>query len=235
MIRIVRSAVVSVIFSAVAVLIVWRVTTNHDLAALRDLNEKLEQQLEARQAMIDRLSRSRRVGHIEILDQAILEDGAVAETKVRFIELDDSGAELARQEFTVPGDVVFIDAWTVKFSHDAVADGDPLRGKTLILLRRMYSDRMAPIDGLPIDTPGAIPAGYTASEAARFEQLIWRNFWTYAADARKAAEMGIRVAQGEAVYKAVKTGQRYEFIVDADGGINLTPLAEGPALTRGGA
>jgi hypothetical protein len=235
MVRIVRSAVVAAILVAGGLFVVWRLTTNHGLAELQSLNAVLQQQLSARQAMIDRLSRSRRIGHVEIVDQTMMEDGAVAETKVRFIELDDAGAELARQEFTVPGDVMFIDAWTVKFAHDAVADGDPLRGKTLILLRRMYSDRMAPLDGLPIDTPGAVPAGYAASDAARFEQIIWRNFWTYAADAKKAADMGIRVAQGEAVYKAVKAGQRYELIVDADGGINLTPLAEESALTRGGA
>jgi hypothetical protein len=47
--------------------------------------------------------------------------------------------------------------------------------------------------------------------------------------------MGVRVAQGEAVYKPVKMGQSYELVVDAVGGMSLTPLApdEG-AITKAG-
>jgi hypothetical protein len=201
------------------------------IAELEALRQEMETRLAEREAMIRRLSRSQRVAHIEVVDQALAPstgegtlNRAVESTTIRFIELDDEGAELARQEMTVPGAVLFIDAWTVKFGQEDVALGHPLRGRTLVLLRRVYSDRMQPKDGIPIDTPGAVPAGYAASDMGRFEMGIWEQFWQIAGDAELAERMGVRVAQGEAVYKPVRAGQQFELVVDAAGGINLTPL-----------
>ena len=179
---------------------------------------------EARDAMIERLNRSRRVAHIQVLDQQVAPDGEVLWTDLLLIELDDDGSELAHQQFTLPGDVLFVDAWSVKFHHEDVADGHPLRGQTLVLLRRLYSDRMAPIDGYPLDVPGAIPPGYATGELAEFEKRGWEHFWELATDPAAAAAMGVRVAQGEAVYKPVRPGHVYELIVDAAGGMSLAPL-----------
>ena len=120
--------------------------------------------------------------------------------------------------------LAIVDAWSVKFHHDDVAAGHPLRGRTLLLLRRIYSDRMAPIDGYPIDVPGAIPPGYAVGEIASFEKRLWEHFWEIATDPRLASAMGVRVAQGEAVYKPLRVGQVYELIVDAAGGMSLLPL-----------
>ncbi|MHC4220166.1 MAG: hypothetical protein ACYSU7_17105 [Planctomycetota bacterium] len=41
---------------------------------------------------------------------------------------------------------------------------------------------------------------------------------------RLAAAMGVRVAQGEAVYKPLRPDQVYELTVDAAGGMSLLPL-----------
>jgi hypothetical protein len=185
----------------------------------------MRDRLAAHQAMIDRLSRSRRVAHIRVTAQEPDDRGGIATTDLEFIELDDQGAELGHQAFTIPGDVLFVDAWTVKFDHRDVAIGHPLSGRSLVLLRRIYSDRMAPVDGFSIDTPGAIPPGYVASEAGRFERQIWNDFWLLAGDAEQAQTRGVRVAQGEAIYKPVVAGKTYELLVDAAGGMNLTPLA----------
>lgn len=237
MLRVVRTTTVSAIVIALMLLGFWRYTVDQKQRAIDELNAlkvQLEQQLIARQEMIGRLSRARRMGHVEVLDQKHDSTGAAVETTVRFIELNDDGRELARQDFTIPGNVLFIDAWTVKFEPNDVAHGDPLRGKTLILLRRVYSDRMRPLEGLPIDTPGAIPAGYAASEPAKFEQQIWQDFWRLASDRAAAAALGIRVAQGEAVYQQVAPGQRYELIVDNAGGMSLAamPLKSDPRAAQ---
>jgi hypothetical protein len=124
----------------------------------------------------------------------------------------------------VPGDVLFVDAWTVKFDPSLVAEGDPLRGRSLVLLRRVYSDRMRPQDGIALDVPGAIPPGYAVGEVGAFERQLWSAFWNIASDASTAAEMGVRVAQGEAVYKPMRQGQTFELIADAIGGLSLRPL-----------
>jgi len=200
---------------------------------LSALNRDMEQRLEQRRQMIERLSRSHRIAHLKVTDQQSSADGSVISTSVLFIELDDQGTELARQYFTVPGDTVFVDAWTIKFDADAVAMGDPMRGRSLVLLRRIYSEQMTPADGEAIDTPGAIPPGYAASEQGQFEQRLWETFWELASNPDAASRMGVRVAQGEAVYKPVQLGQRFELVADAIGGLSLVPLgAEGPAVTQ---
>jgi hypothetical protein len=198
--------------------------TTRLMEELRAMNEDMRQRLAAREAMIDRLTRSRRLAHIEVRGQVAGPTGEVAETEVLFIELDDAGSELDRQAFTIPGDVLFVDAWTVKFPPLDVASGHPLFGRSLVLLRRIYSDRMAPRDGFAIDTPGAIPPGYAAADPGRLEQRLWDDFWRIASDRALADAIGVRVAQGEAVYKPVRTGQWYELVVDAAGGMSLTPM-----------
>ncbi len=114
-----------------------------------------------------------------------------------------------------------------------MAEGHPQRGRTLVLLRRIYSDRMAPSDGFAIDTPGPIPPGYAIGQTGNYQKRLWEYFWQLATDAQAAAAAGVRVAQGEAVYKPVRAGQIYELIVDGAGGMNLMPMpADDAALSR---
>ena len=89
---------------------------------------------------------------------------------------------------------------------------------------------MKPQDGFTIDTPGAIPPAYAASEVGDYERRLWKNFWLIAESAEAARESGIRIAQGEAVYKPVRAGQTYELILDAIGGISLKPLNASEAI-----
>jgi hypothetical protein len=223
-----RTLIVTAALCCVVALVFWRITVDQRdrmLAARDAMIEEMQTRLDERREMIDRLQRSHRLAHVHITDQRETSEGTL-ETDVLLIELEDDGTELARQAFTIPGPVLFIDAWTVKFDPEAVAIGHPLRGRSLVLLRRIYSERMPPAEGFAIDTPGAVPPAYAASEIGRFEQQVWEHFWEIASDAELAQDMLVRVAQGEAVYKHVQTGQRFELIVDAVGGISLTPLPE---------
>lgn len=236
---IIRTIIVTLALGGLVMLGYWQLMFDQQARAIKEL-EALKAQMEARlaerQAMIERLSRSRRIAHIQITDQKREPSGKVTDTSLLFIELDDRGAELGRQQFTIPGDVLFVDCWTVKFDPERVAEGHPMMGRTLVLLRRIFSDQLAPKDGAPIDTPGAIPPGYAASDVGEFEKRVWADFWTIATNPEIARQMGVRVAQGEAVYKPVRTGQTFELIADAVGGISLMPLAkdEDDALTRAG-
>ncbi len=204
-----------------------------------DLERQVKEEQEHRKRVMERLSRARRLGRLEVVKQhragdpaaQPLSPSAAAElqpqevvTTVEFIELDESGREIGRRRATVPGRTVFLDAWTVRFPGEGVAEADPLRGRSIALLRRIYSDRLAPADGIAIDTPGAVPDGYAASEGARFERALWKRFWSLATDPDAAAEQGVRVAQGEAVYKPVAAGQRYEVELENAGGLLLRPM-----------
>ena len=202
------------------------------------LEEEVRRQEELRRTMAELLGRTRRLGTLRVLKQhragdasatalspssaAELGDGEVI-TTVEFIEVDEAGRQVGVRRAELPGRVVFLDAWTVRFPQDRVAEDDPMRGRTVALLRRIYSDRMPPSQGVPIDTPGAVPDGYAASEGARFEQALWKRFWLLANDPAAAEAMGVRVAQGEAVYKPTAPGQRYDVELESSGGLTLKP------------
>ena len=236
MTAVVRTTIICVFLSVFAGLGYWKLTTDikqRTIDDLRALNADMQARLEQRQMMIDRLSRSRRIAHLMIGSQSMGEGETIEDTNITMIELDEDGAELARQHFTLPGDVIYVDAWTVKFGFEEVAHGHPLFGRSLVLLRRLYSENIAPVEGVEIDLPGAVPPGYATTDAGRFEQQLWRDFWDIATDAEKARSMGVRVAQGEAAYKKVRTGQSYELIVDSAGGMSLTPLEDQSVISLG--
>jgi hypothetical protein len=232
-----RTLVVTAVLAGLTIVAYFQIRADEQSRAMRELqaqNDRVKAKLAVRERMIDRLTRQRRLAHIKVLDQRVAADGGIDESSILFVELDDDGAEIGRRAFTIPGDVLFIDAWTAKFDHEQVAVGHPLRGCTLVLLRRMYSDRMAPADGFAIDTPGAIPAGYAASDMAAFERRVWEHFWEIGENAEMAAAMGVRVAQGEAVYRPIIAGRTYELRVDASGGMNFVPLTtEAPGSVSG--
>lgn len=223
----VRILLLTIVFGSVVGLFMWRGLLDRErqlLSEIDRLEDVMEAEMALRDAMIDRLGRTRRLARIRILSQELDPAGEIETTQLRFVELDDDGAELARQDYTLPGDVLFVDAWTVRFDHEQVATGDPFAGQSLVLFRRIYSDRMRPRDGIPIDTPGGIPEGYAVTEHARFERALWTRFWRLATDAEEARAMGVRVAQGEAVYKPVRKGQLFDLVAESAGGLTLVPI-----------
>src|SRR5262245_3211827 len=141
----IRFIVTTVLICGLLFLGYWRLTVDQQaktIAELQQLTGQMQEQLVARQALVERLSRSRRIAHLQITNQTLDDQGKVEHTTVLFVELDDDGAEIARQTFMVPGDVLFVDAWMIKFEAEKVAEGDPLRGHALVLLRRIYSDKL---------------------------------------------------------------------------------------------
>ena len=230
----IRVAVIVTVFGGLVIggMAWWTVDRENRLRAdIADLESRLAIEIATRDAAIERLGRDRRLARIEVLGQDE-SPGEGLETRLRFIELDDEGRELARRDLTIPGEVIHVDAWTARFDPERVAKGDdPLRDQTLVLLRRVYSDRIPPSDGVELDTPGAIPDGYAGSETARFEQGIWRRFWNLASDPAAARESGLRVAQGEAVYKPMRPGESYELRVEAVGGMTLVPVRSHASVT----
>ncbi|MCH2137799.1 MAG: hypothetical protein MK074_01955 [Phycisphaerales bacterium] len=227
MVRLQQRLLLALVLTGIGAASVWWVI---DSAAQRRISEleaqqaELEAEVVAFEAMIDRLGRARRLGQIEVLDQVT--DPATSEvlsTTVEFVELDDDGRAIGTQVATLPGDVIHVDTQTIRFPTDDVASGHPLRGATLVLLRRMYSDCIAPIDGVPLDVPGAVPPGYASEDGSHgaWAQGLWGSFWRLASDPAFAAAAGVRVAQGEAVYQQMSPGQVWQLDVDAAGGVTL--------------
>lgn len=136
---------------------------------------------------------------------------------------------------TLPGSEVYIDALVVTFERKLVEAGDGLKGKSLLLFRRAFGDLQKPVDGIPLfRRDGASPIPEVAQldpKPTDFERELWTRFWDYANDPRRAAENGIRLAQGEAPHVKVVPGQVYKLTLRASGGLEIQPRL--PAAVTG--
>ena len=146
-----------------------------------------------------------------------------------------SETPIFRRRLELPGEEVYIDALVVQFERPFVEAGDGLRGHSLLVFRRAFSDRMRPVDGIPLyrdpETPGEVPSIYAVDPVASdFERHIWSRFWTLASDPARAAAEGIRVAQGEAPHLRPREGQVYRLDLRASGGLEITPRLPGAVL-----
>ena len=62
-----------------------------------------------------------------------------------------------------------------------------------------------------------------------FEKGLWSDFWEFANDKTKAAEMGIRAANGEAVSIKVRETASYNVSLRASGALSISPADEAVA------
>lgn len=183
---------------------------------------RLERERNELNEVVRRLTREDRVADVIVTRQQKDDAGRIVSTEIEFIELDRDGHSLPARRFCLAGRVLYFDALVVKFDRQAVKAGDALKGKSLLLFRRIFSEECAPRDGPIIDADGEVPDVFRVNpRPSEFEKRLWSRFWSYAADPKLAAADGVRVAQGEAVYAPVTAGQRWTLTLDADGGLNL--------------
>jgi hypothetical protein len=195
---------------------------------LRKVNEDLVRERQELQQAVERLTGEDRVAEVRVLDQVRpgqVVDGRTADrtlTTIEFVELDSQQHPLPSQKFVIPDDVVFFDALVIKFDQKLVATGDALKGRSLALFRRVYGEHQNPSDGYPVDPTGDIPRVFRVHpEAGKFEQQLWAQFWSYATQPALAAQSGVRVAQGEAVYVPMQKGQLWTLTLQNNGGLNI--------------
>jgi len=218
------------ILASVAGWLGWRVWHSDALHAQEVA--KLQRELDAKQQEIDRLELAnkllkvdRRVARILVVDQTPASNGKPMTTKVRFEEVDGEGNPIGTpKELTIEGDVLYVDSWVVKFEDVFVEQGDPVRSASLVLFRRLFGERQAPSDGLAIDAPGERPSAYGgAGEMSATELEVWRDFWEFANDPRRAAALGVRAAHGEAPSMKLKRGAVYVVTLRSSGGLSIQP------------
>ncbi len=182
-----------------------------------------EEEIRRLHEVVDRLEAERRIA--DISDVEAVRDPYAGESLVRFRfqEYGPDGTALPPRTFTVAGREVYFDALVIQFDREHVKAGDVLRGKSLLLYRRVFGDRQRPADGVPIDpaAPDGVPAAYRLSPGAAgaFGRELWADFWSLAADPARAAAAGVRVAQGEAVYARLEPGRSYRLTIDHAGGV----------------
>ena len=185
-------------------------------------NDRLRRERQELAAVVQRLRLEKRVADVEVLEQQTDNAGQVLRTTLKLSEIGRDGTALPAQVFDIPGRVPHFDALVIKFQDDYVERGDPLRGASLALFRRVYGESQAPEDGYWLGRPGDVPDVYRVSPTpSALEVGLWNDFWQYATDPARAAVAGVRVAQGEAVYAPMSTGERWRLTLEVDGGLNL--------------
>ncbi len=96
---------------------------------------------------------------------------------------------------------------------------------------RLFTEAVSPSEGYPLsplDDRG-VPQLYDRVQppagglSLREYRDVLRRFWELANAPDEAAEYGIQVVQGQAVFTEYEVGRFYSIFVEADGGLTIRP------------
>lgn len=198
-------------------------------AQVAQLNSELKvktEQLEKLETSLRLLKTDQRLARLDVLDIQKDDQDKVLKSSLQFIELSPAGDRISPpKRFELPGDVVYIDNWIIKFDDAFVEKADLQRGTSLCLFKRIFSEQQKPTEGFPLDEVGMRPQAYArGGQLSAFEKRLWADFWRFANDPAEAAKMGIRAANGEAVSIQVRPGKSYAIELRASGGLSIKPI-----------
>jgi hypothetical protein len=229
-IRLFVRSVVLVAVAAASVYLAYELVVKPQRALQYQISEqketilKLEQEKQRLEAYLKILKHVDRRARIEVLRQAKDQQGNL-QTTIRFTEIDDTGKPMSvSRELTLPGQEVYFDTLVIKFDDHFIEQGDPLKGRALMLFRRVFSSTMRAEDGFVIDIEGQAPEAYAEQQApSAFEKELWRRFWELANDEKLAKERGVRAIHGEAPYMRLEPDRVYEVCLRSTGEVIITP------------
>lgn len=208
---------------------------------LREDLEKTEELVQQKEVIIEEKTRhiqelrvrlallkiDHRVARIEVVGQEeIPGDPPKTMTTVRFIEYDQEGNPVGgEQEITIEGKRIYLESLVIKFEDDYVEAGEFLRGTSICLFNRIFSERVAPADGQELDQRNTHPDSYSDgdTEDEMFRGELWEKFWDYANDPEAAAEKGVRAIHGEAPFMEIRPGRSYKVELRSSGGLSIKP------------
>ncbi|MHC4187483.1 MAG: hypothetical protein ACYSRQ_04745 [Planctomycetota bacterium] len=157
------------------------------------------------------------VGYAKVINQQ-KEDGRLF-TTIKFVETarDDSSKKILEKEYKIAGDIIHFDALIIKFGDQMVMDG---KQKALYLWRRVYSENIAPENGLTIEQPDTEPQRY--AELLKLlpqnqRNMFWTSIWQLAHDPEMLKEYGIEAVYGNVLYSKVRPGYIYFFKISPSG------------------
>lgn len=183
---------------------------------MQDRVQRLQEERTRLVEYAERLTASRRVAQIDVLDRRNDEKSRPI-TTLRWQEIGEGGALATPQTIEVLGKSAYFEAQVIKFEFQRVREGDPKHGASLAVFRRIFGELEPPEDGDPLPPP----RGHSPDHAE-----LWRRFWEIVNNPKLAAEYGIRVAQCEAPSVPLEPGQTWEVELDAAGGLNVRKIAE---------
>ena len=206
-----------------------------EVGNLKETVARQAQRIERLQTAMRLLKVRRRVAQLRVIDRRKDDTTGEVLSRVEFVELDREGKPLEKaKQYTVTGDVIYVDSWVVKFEDRYVEQADLDRATSLVLFRRLFTDKLEPSQGLPLDRVGDRPQAYADGRPmSAFERAIWKDFWSVATDQARAKELGIRAAHGEAPSVPLIKGMVYRIELRASDGLSIRPETQ-PATGRAG-
>ncbi|MFK7737067.1 MAG: hypothetical protein AB8B50_13610 [Pirellulaceae bacterium] len=197
-----------------------------EVETLGDELEKKSQQLERLETAMRLLKTDQRLAKLTVVSIQRDENGKALQTELEFAELSPTGEPIDKpKRMKLPGDLIYVDNWIVKFDDEYIENGDIERGTSLCLFHRIFSDQQIPSEGFSLDEIGMRPQAYAQGGAmSEFEEKLWADFWGFANDETQAREMGIRAAHGEAISIKVKEGKAYTIELRSSGGLSFQPM-----------
>jgi len=204
---------------------------DREVVQLQQKVDALEQERRRLLDYVRRLSAWRRVAQVDVIKQRRNERGQTV-TTLLWQEIAADGTLGRPVALEAVGDLVYVEALVIKFAHELVGEGDPERGASVALFRRVFGDQQAP-ESVPEIDRAARPPG----DAGRDGQLLaelWARFWDLVENPELAARYGVRVAQCEAPAVRMQLSQIWEVTLDSAGGINLKLLTEDRSGLPGG-
>ena len=180
---------------------------------------RLDQERRQLQEYARRLGAERRVAQVDVVRQRVNERGQTISTLL-WQEIGRDGLLGSPQALEVIGRQVYFEALVIKFKSQFVGEGDPQRGASVALFRRIFGESQIPESAQELDRTTQPPLR-ADEETLAFYQEIWRRFWEIVDDPALADRYGVRVAQCEAPAVQIAAGQTWEVTLDADGGLNL--------------
>jgi hypothetical protein len=198
-------------------------TRHREVVALTEEAKAKDREIQRLQIANRLLKVDRRVARIDVLAQTGSAKAGDLATKFTFEEIDAENRPLDRpRTFTVRGDLIYLDAWVIKYNDRLVEAGDPLRSMSVCLFRRIFGELQQPRDGFILDPIGASPVAYrTGRTMTDSEREIWSKFWEYANNPSLAGQAGIRAAHGEAPSIKLMPGKRYRISLRASAGLEI--------------
>jgi len=186
--------------------------------------EALQKEREQLLEYARRLSASRRVGQVNVMEQFVNSSGQPT-TRLLWQEVGSNGLVSLPVEVEVIGTLVYFEAFVIKFDYELVGGSDPERGTSIALFRRIFGDLQVPEEAPMLDGAGSLPAE-AATEDRIIEEELWHRFWDLVDDTGLATRYGVRVAQCEAPAVPLRSGQVWQVTLDAPGGLNLKKVRD---------
>jgi len=181
---------------------------------------------------IDRLDLARqllqmdhRVARVRVISQVPDPDNPDSViTTVQFDELGVDGEPIGEPgEYSIPGKRLYFDGMVIKFDDSYVELGDELRGTSICLFERIFSDKLSPEDGIELRARNLHPLPHSGDDPPNpLYDKLFEKAWDYANNPAQAAKLGVRAIQGEAPSIEARPGKVYRLELRRSGGMTIT-------------